>query len=94
MSGDHSSVRTYWKICVILSLMTLAEYLIFKVPSLRGNPLFMVPVLSVLSIVKFVLVLGWYMHLKYDNKILTKIFAGSLAMAVMVFVILKLALHP
>ena len=54
----------------------------------------MIPVLSILSIVKFVLVLGWYMHLKYDNKILTQIFAGSLALAVMVFLILKLALHP
>ncbi len=94
MSGDHSSVRTYWKICVILCLMTLVEYLIFKVPSLRANAMFMIPVLSILSIVKFVLVLGWYMHLKYDNKILTQIFAGSLALAVMVFVILKLALHP
>jgi cytochrome c oxidase subunit 4 len=93
MAGDHSPVRTYWKICVILSVMTLVEYLIFKVPSLRGNAMFMIPVLSILSIVKFVLVLGWYMHLKYDNKILTQIFVGSLALAIMVFVILKLALH-
>ena len=92
MAGEHSPVKTYWGIFALLSVITLGEYGIFKVPSLRANASFMVPALGVLSLVKFILVLGWYMHLKYDDRILTKIFGFSLGLALMVFVILKLAL--
>ena len=92
MAGEHSPVKTYWGIFAVLSLITLSEYSLFKVPSLRANASFMVPALGILSLVKFILVLGWYMHLKYDDKILTKIFGFSLGLALMVFVILKLAL--
>lgn len=92
MAEGHATPKTYWIICVILCVATFLEWWIFQVPSLRSSAAVMIPVLSAMSIFKFVLVLGWYMHLRYDNKILTQIFAFSLALAVLVFVILKLAL--
>jgi len=92
MAVGHSTPKTYWLICVILCLVTFIEWWIFQVPSLRASAAFMIPILSGLSIFKFVLVLGWYMHLRYDNKILTQVFTFSLGLAVLVFVILKLAL--
>jgi hypothetical protein len=48
--------------------------------------------LLILSVVKFVMVCGWYMHLRFDNKMLTKIFAFSALLAIGVFVILQLSL--
>ena len=92
MAEGHASPKTYWIICVVLCVATFFEWWLFQIPSLRSSAAIMIPVLSAMSILKFVLVLGWYMHLRYDNKILTKIFSFSLFLAVMVFVILKLSL--
>lgn len=88
--GSHSSTKKYWIICVILCVMTAAEFIIFEIPELRANSAFMYPVLGIMSLVKFVLVCGWYMHLKGDNPWMTKVFAGGLGLAFMVFLILAL----
>ena len=42
----------------------------------------LVPILLVLSAAKFVLVVGFFMHLKYDTNILRGLFFGPLAIAV------------
>jgi len=79
--GKHASVKLYWIICAVLVVVTALEYLIFKVESLRTNAAFMLPTLIIMSVFKFVLVVGWYMHLRYDHGWLTKIFVAALAMA-------------
>jgi cytochrome c oxidase subunit 4 len=38
--------------------------------------------LAVLAIAKFVLVVGYYMHLKFDARLLTWLFVGGLVTAV------------
>ncbi len=80
-SGGHATVKQYMVICVILVVVTFIEYWIFHVKYFRENSQVMVPLLIFLSIGKFILVAGYYMHLKFDNKVLLKIFAVSLVMA-------------
>ena len=46
----------------------------------------LVPILLVLSAAKFVLVVGFFMHLKYDTNILRGLFFGPLAIAVAIIV--------
>jgi hypothetical protein len=48
--------------------------------------------LLAMSLVKFVMVCGWYMHLRFDNKMLTQIFIFSGLLAMGVFLIMKLSL--
>ena len=86
----QSNTKKYVIICVVLCVITLAEYIVFEIPSLRSNSAFMYPVLGVLSLVKFVLVCGWYMHLKGDNPLLTWIYIAGISCALMVYVILAL----
>ena len=45
-----------------------------------------IPILIGIMIVKFVLVLMWFMHLKFDSPLFTKTFVAGLAMAVVVYV--------
>jgi uncharacterized protein (DUF486 family) len=52
----------------------------------------MIYTLLLLSLVKFVMVCGWYMHLRFDSKVLTKIFVFSGLLAAAVFVMMKLSL--
>ena len=88
--ASHASRGTYWMIALILGIVTLLEVAVFYVPALRA---IIVPTLLALSTVKFVLVAGFFMHLKYDRPVLTVVFAGGLAVAIFVVLSLYLLFH-
>jgi cytochrome c oxidase subunit IV len=89
----HAGPKLYWIFAVILCLITFAEWAIFNYKAAWGvsNGL-MIGFLILMSAVKFVMVCGWYMHLRFDNKILTQVFVFSAFLALGVFAIMKLAL--
>ena len=86
-SEKHATVALYWKFAGILCLITFVEWFLFKHDATRSNAKIMIPVLLTLSFVKFTMVCGWYMHLRYDPGILTKVFLVSLGLAAMVYTI-------
>jgi cytochrome c oxidase subunit 4 len=89
----HAGPKLYWIFAVILCLITFLEWIIFKEKESLGiSNAVMIYTLIVLSVVKFVMVCGWYMHLRFDNKMLTKIFLFSAFLAAGVFAIMKLSL--
>ena len=51
-------------IALILSLITAVEVWVYYIPALLE---YIFPILIMLSIVKFVMVVGWFMHLKFDH---------------------------
>ena len=74
----HATTATYLRIAAILVMITLIEVGIFYVPTFQTV---LVPVLLVLSAVKFALVVMFYMHLKYDHKLFRALFTGPLLIA-------------
>ena len=52
----------------------------------------MIPTLLVMSGIKFVMVVGWYMHLKYDPSWMKKMFTVSLVMGGATAIVLHLLL--
>ena len=81
----HASNRTYVQIALILAAITLVEVIIYYVPTIR--PL-LVPALIILSLAKFVMVVGFFMHLKYDHRIYRFMFAAGLAITLGVYLAL------
>ena len=79
----HATTGTYLRIAAILVMITVIEVGVFYVPAFQGA---LVPILLVLSAVKFVLVVMFYMHLKFDNKFFTVLFGGPLLLALAVVV--------
>ncbi len=79
--GGHASVGTYVVVGVVLTIITAIEVAIFYIPAL--HPI-MVPTLLTFSAAKFLIVVGFYMHLKYDSPIFRRVFFGPLALAVVV----------
>ena len=75
----------YVWIGVALTIITVVELAASLGPDL-GNAL--IPILVVLSAVKFVVVVAFYMHLRFEHRLLTQIFAGSLGLGI--FVLLAL----
>ena len=78
--AHHPGWSTYWKVAVILTLITMIEVWIYYIPSFSASRAF-VPSLLIMSAVKFAIVVAFYMHLKYDHKLFRALFTGPLFIA-------------
>ena len=77
---EHPTWSTYWKVAVVLTLMTVVEVWIYYIPSFVASKAF-VPVLLIMSAIKFFIVVAFYMHLRYDHKLFRALFTGPLIIA-------------
>ena len=76
----HPGWSTYWKVALILGLITVGEVWMYYVPAITASRVF-VPALLTLSALKFGIVVAFYMHLKYDHKLFRALFTGPLFIA-------------
>lgn len=74
----HPGTAAYLAVAIILTIITLVEVGVFYVPAFQRV---LVPVLLVLSSVKFSLVVMFYMHLKSDHRLFTLVFSLPLLLA-------------
>jgi cytochrome c oxidase subunit 4 len=82
-SADHGmSTRGYINIALILAAITALEVSTYYVDF---GPLFL-PSLLIMMVVKFVMVVSYFMHLKFDNKIFSWLFYAGLFLAIGVYV--------
>ena len=92
---DHPGPGTYFRIGLILAVLTALEVGAYELAHRGGTaqqvlgPI-VVPVLLVLSALKFALVAMYYMHLKNDSRMFTSVFVASLIIATVVIVTLML----
>jgi cytochrome c oxidase subunit 4 len=81
--GHHGATdKQYILIALALALITGLEV---SISYIDIGPLFL-PLLLVLMAIKFVVVVSYFMHLKFDNKIFTMAFYTGLGLAVFVYV--------
>jgi cytochrome c oxidase subunit 4 len=78
--GGHATVKTYINVAIALALITAVEVASLYIPGIP-NPLLVVGLL-VMSVIKFFLVVGFFMHLRYDHPILRALFVGPLMIAI------------
>jgi cytochrome c oxidase subunit IV len=84
----HPGPATYVLIGVILFFLTVFEVAVVYIPAIASQPLLLVPTLMVLMTIKFALVVLFFMHLKFDNRL----FAGLFTAPLLIAVVLVLAL--
>ncbi len=92
----HPGPRTYAMIALVLSIITLIEFGAFYVEELRAVGLY-IPMLIVLSAIKFSLVAMFYMHLKFDHPVFTRLLLCGLMLGAAILLILLalfFAAHP
>ena len=82
----HPSFKQYLLIAIILFAITIVEFLLIwdRVGIQDDLGATKIPLLVGLSVIKFYIVIMFYMHLRFDDKIFTRIFIGGLALAFMV----------
>jgi len=71
--------RTYLVVAAFLLAITVMEVWIFYVPALARV---LVPILLILSSLKFALVAMFYMHLRFDHAWFSYVFIGPLIIAI------------
>jgi cytochrome c oxidase subunit IV len=72
----------YVKVAILLAVLTAIEVSTYYVDF---GPLFL-PVLLVLMVVKFFIVVSYFMHLKFDSRIFTWMFYTGVFLAIAVYV--------
>jgi len=74
----HPSPKVYTIVGVVLAIITLVEVWAYTHEAIRAV---LVPILLVLSAAKFAIVVGFYMHLRFDHPLFTGVFGFGLLVA-------------
>ena len=78
----HPTPRDYWLIAFVLAVITAAEIWVTYVDALDSV---VAPLLIVMAAAKFVLVVGWFMHLRYEQPVYRNLFLIGLIAAPILF---------
>lgn len=89
---EHPTWSTYWKVALILTIITAVEVSAYYIPAWSTSWIY-VPSMLLLSAVKFAIVVMFYMHLKYDHKLFRSLFTGPLIIAMLTLIGLLFLFH-
>jgi cytochrome c oxidase subunit 4 len=79
---EHPSDMLYVQIAAILAFLTALEVLTYFV----DFGAFQTPALLIMMTIKFAMVLMFFMHLRFDNKLFSAVFIAGLVLAGAVYV--------
>ncbi|MDO8614555.1 MAG: cytochrome C oxidase subunit IV family protein [Dehalococcoidia bacterium] len=80
----HPGPLEYAQIGVVLAIVTAIEVGIYYLDMAHG---LLVALLIGLSLLKFSLVVLWFMHLKFDNRVYSSMFLFGVFLAVLIFLV-------
>ena len=78
----HPTEGKYIQIALILAVITAVEVLVYYVEAIED---YLVAILLALSALKFVIVVGYFMHLRFDSRLFRRLFVLGLVLAVFVY---------
>jgi cytochrome c oxidase subunit 4 len=79
--SHHPTANQYLVIALILTILTVGEIGVYYVQALQP---ILVPLLLILSFLKFVLVAAYYMHLHFDDRVFAVLFVFPLMLACLI----------
>jgi cytochrome c oxidase subunit 4 len=85
----HPTAGAYVTVGAILAAVTMLEVTVYYIHALHGA---LVGILLTLSAMKFALVALWFMHLRFDNRLFSILFAGGLTLVVALFFVVLASL--
>lgn len=89
-AAGHPSPKEYVRIGVILGVLTALEIGASYAGVSTG---ILIPTLFVLAVVKFALVVMWFMHLRFDDRRYARFFVMGLAGASVLYLIVLISLR-
>lgn len=87
-TADHPTPKLYVQIAGALFVLTAMEFSTYFIDFAGATT----PLLIILMAIKFVMVAGFFMHLKYDTRLFSRLMVTGLVGAVVLYAIAILAL--
>ncbi len=88
----HPSPAQYWKIAGLLAILTAFEVALYYIDRALGLGTLNALMLISLALLKFVIVVGWYMHLRFENAIPSRFFTAGAILALGLYLVVLSAL--
>jgi cytochrome c oxidase subunit 4 len=88
--AGHPSPKEYVRIGLILGVLTALE-VAASYTGVTGS--IMIPTLFILAVIKFALVVLWFMHLKFDDRRFARFFVMGLSGAAVLYLIVLISLR-
>jgi cytochrome c oxidase subunit 4 len=88
----HPTPAQYWKIAALLAVLTAIEVALYYIHREFDLGNYNTLALLALAFLKFVIVIGWYMHLRFERSTLSRFFAGGFILALSLYTIILAAL--
>lgn len=76
--GNHPTTGFYWMIGIILAVLTFVEVAVYYIEAFASVE---VPLLVTLSTAKVILVMMFFMHLKFDSRVFTWVLMAGVVLA-------------
>lgn len=86
--GHHPGPAEYVKVAVVLAVVTLIEVGTYYVTAIP--PAVFSAALLVMMVVKFSLVVLWFMHLRFDSVLFRRLFVTGIVLALAIYTIVLL----
>ena len=87
---DHPGEGKYIKVALVLAVITAVEVAFSYWEAVEG---ILAPSLIAMSIVKFAIVVLYFMHLKFDSRLFRRLFVAGLCLAVFCFTAVLTTFH-
>lgn len=78
---DHPTPAQYWKIAGFLAVLTAIEVAMYYIDEELGLGVLNAAILISLSTIKFIVVVGWFMHLRFERPLLSRFFTAGFVLA-------------
>jgi cytochrome c oxidase subunit IV len=88
--GNHPGVGQYVEIGIILAVLTAIEIALYYAGQAGVSSRVTIPSILFLTVLKFVLVVMWFMHLRFDHRVLRRLFVAGMVLAGVVYGIVLL----
>jgi caa(3)-type oxidase subunit IV len=83
----HPTPKTYWSIALFLAVVTAIE---IAIPYMDSLDAIKVPALLILGGIKFLAVVGFFMHLRFDKPLYRSLFFVGVIGAIPLFIVVLL----
>jgi cytochrome c oxidase subunit 4 len=89
---QHPTPAQYWKIAAVLAVLTAIEVALYYIDQTFDLGFLNAAMLLILAALKFVIVVGFFMHLRFEKSTLSRFFTGGFILAFALYAIVLTAL--
>jgi cytochrome c oxidase subunit IV len=90
--APHPTPGQYWKIAAFLAVVTAIEVAMYYIDRQLELGFINAAILVALSAIKFIVVVGWFMHVRFEKPLINRFFTAGFILAVALYLVVLAAM--